>query len=110
VHVAKNIEAAVIVNYTTTGSTAIRTARQRPEGPILCLTQNKSTARRLMLSYGVRAIHVTDVKSFAETVEKAVSYVKEKGYAQKGDQIVLTAGVPFGVSGSTNVLRIANID
>lgn len=110
VHVAKDIEAAVIVNYTTTGSTTIRTARQRPEGPILCLTQNESTARRIMLSYGVRSIHVTDVNSFAETVDKAILLVKENGYAQKGDQIVLTAGVPFGVSGSTNVLRIADVD
>ncbi|MEM9469127.1 MAG: pyruvate kinase [Pseudomonadota bacterium] len=109
-HVAKDIEAAAIVNYTTSGSTTIRTARQRPEGPIICLTQNLSTARRIMLSYGVRALHITDVNNFAETVEKAVWYVKDRGYAQKSNKIVLTAGVPFGVSGTTNVLRIADID
>jgi len=110
VHVARDIGAAVIVNYTTSGSTTIRTARQRPEGPILCLTQNESTARAIMLSYGVRALHITDVKSFAETVEKAVDYVKDRGYAQSGDKIVLTAGVPFGISGTTNVLRIADVE
>ncbi|MAZ75989.1 MAG: pyruvate kinase [Micavibrio sp.] len=110
VHVAKDIEAAAIVNYTTTGSTTLRTARQRPEGPILCLTQNEATARRVMMSYGVRAQHIVDVNNFAETVEKAVSYTKTSGYSQKGDKIVLTAGVPFGVSGTTNVLRIADID
>lgn len=110
VHVAKDIGAAVIVNYTTSGSTTLRTARQRPEGPILCLTQNEATARRVMMSYGVRAQHITDVKNFAETVEKAVNYTKERGYSQSGDKIVLTAGVPFGISGTTNVLRIADID
>jgi pyruvate kinase len=109
-YVAEDIEAAVIVNYTTSGSTALRTARQRPLAPILCLTQNQKTARRLMLSYGVRTIFVNDVSSFAETVERAVGLVVEKGYGQRGDKIVLTAGVPFGVSGTTNVLRIASIE
>lgn len=108
-YVAEDIGAAAIVNYTTSGSTTLRTVRQRPDVPVLCLTQNMQTARRLMLSFGVRTMHITDVNSFAETVERAVSLVKEKGYAQKGDKIVLTAGVPFGVSGTTNVLRIADV-
>lgn len=108
-YVAKDISAACIANYTTSGSTALRTARQRPDVPILCLTQVHEVARRLCLSYGVRTIHVTDVKSFADTVEKAANIVKELGYANKGDKIVLTAGVPFGTVGSTNVLRIEEI-
>lgn len=108
-HVAQDIAAAAIVNYTTSGSTTLRTVRQRPTVPVVCLTQNIATARRLMLSFGVRTIHITDVNSFAETVEKAVGLMLEKGYAQKGDKIVLTAGVPFGVSGTTNVLRIADV-
>jgi pyruvate kinase len=109
VHVAHDIKAAVIVNYTTSGSTTLRTVRQRPDVPIICLTQNLATARRLMLSFGVRTIHVTDVNSFAETVERATGLMVNKGYAQKGDNIVLTAGVPFGISGTTNVLRIAEV-
>lgn len=108
-YVAEDIGAATIVNYTTSGSTALRTARQRPETPILCLTQNVKTARRLMLSYGVRTLEVHGIENFAQTVEIAVKMVKEKGYAQKGDKIVMTAGVPFGVSGTTNVLRIADV-
>lgn len=108
-YVADDIDAACIVNYTTSGSTALRTARQRPVMPVLCLTQNENTARRLMLSYGVRTQLVKEVNSFAETVEVASKMVKELSYAQKGDRIVLTAGVPFGVSGTTNVLRIAEV-
>ncbi len=108
-HVASDIGAAVIVNYTTSGSTTLRTVRQRPDVPVLCLTQNLQTARRLVLSFGVRTLHVTDINSFAETVKCAVKLVKENGFAQTGDKIVLTAGVPFGVSGTTNVLRIAAV-
>jgi len=107
--VAVDVNAAAIVNYTTSGSTALRTVRQRPVVPVLCLTQNIKTLRRLVLSFGVRTIHIEDVKSFAETVTRAVGLVQEKGYASTGDKIVLTAGVPFGVSGTTNVLRIAEV-
>jgi len=109
-HVSHNIRAACIANYTTSGSTTLRTVRQRPEVPILCITQNFPTARRLTLSYGVRPIHVTDVSNFAETVERATGLAKEKGFAQSGQKIVLTAGVPFGTPGSTNVLRVAWVE
>lgn len=109
VMVADDIGAVAIVNYTSSGSTALRTAKQRPDIPILCLTQNKSTARCLTLSYGVRSFHVEDVNNFAETVDRAVGLVKENNYAQKDSKIVLTAGVPFGISGTTNVLRIADV-
>ncbi|MGB1077837.1 MAG: pyruvate kinase, partial [Bdellovibrionales bacterium] len=105
--VAKDIHASCIVNYTTSGSTALRTARQRPAIPIICLSQNIDVTRRLSVSYGVRGVHVTDVNSFAETVEKATLIAKEKKLAKKGDKLVLTAGVPFGTPGSTNVLRVA---
>ncbi len=105
--VARDIRAACIVNYTTSGSTALRTARQRPPRPIMCLTQNLPVARRLSVSYGVRGIHVTDVDSFAETVERAIGLAVEKEMGKPGQSLVLTAGVPFGTPGSTNVLRVA---
>ena len=108
--VARDIKAVCIANYTTSGGTTMRTSRQRPEVPILSLTQNIATARRLTLAYGVEPIHITDVSSFAETVERATKLAAEKGYAKKGERIVLTAGVPFGTPGSTNVLRIAWVE
>jgi pyruvate kinase len=109
-HVAQDIGAAAIVNYTTSGSTTLRTVRQRPNMPVLCLTQNMQTARRLVMSFGVRTLHITDVENFADTVARATALALEKGYASKGDKIVLTAGVPFGISGTTNVLRVATVD
>lgn len=108
--VASDIGAKAIVNYTTSGSTALRTVRQRPDIPILCLSQNESTARRLMLSYGVRSFRVQEVSTFAETVQIATKIAGEQGYAETGERIVLTAGVPFGTPGSTNVLRIAWVE
>ncbi|MBL4589799.1 MAG: pyruvate kinase, partial [Alphaproteobacteria bacterium] len=105
--VAKDINATCIANYTTSGSTALRMARQRPSIPIMCLTQNLDVARRLSVSYGIRGVHVTDVKNFTETVEKATLLAHKKGLAKPGDSLVLTAGVPFGTPGSTNVLRVA---
>lgn len=109
-HVAADINAAVIVTYTTSGSTTLRTVRQRPDAPILCLTPSAQTARRLVLSFGVRTFQIETVDNFGDAVKVALRVVKENGYAQKGDKIVLTAGVPFGVSGTTNILRIAEIE
>ena len=108
--VAKDVKAKCIVNYTTSGLTVLRTVRQRPALPIISLTQNMSVARRLSVSYGVRGIHVTDVDNFADTVAKATIVAKERGFAKKGDKLVLTAGVPFGTPGSTNALRIVWVD
>jgi len=110
VNVARDVHAVCIANYTSSGSTTWRTARQRPEVPILSLTQNLSTARKLTLSYGVHPAHMPLISSFAETVDWATKLAKEKGLAIAGDRIVLTAGVPFGQQGSTNVLRIAQVE
>lgn len=109
-NVARDIHAVCIANYTTSGGTTTRTARQRPDVPILSLTQNLSTARKLTLSYGVHPAHMPVINTFAETVEWATKLAKEKGLAKAGDRIVLTAGVPFGQPGSTNVLRIAPVE
>jgi pyruvate kinase len=109
-YVARSIDAACIVNFTTSGSTALRTARLRPGRPIMCLTQNDSVARRLCLSYGVRPVHVTDVEDTGGAVKRASEVAKAQKLAKKGDRFVLTAGVPFGTPGSTNILRVAWVD
>jgi len=108
--VAHTIRAACVVNYTTSGSTTLRMARQRPAVPIMCLTQNNNVAHRLCLSYGVHAIHVTDVTDTGSAVRKASALAIAQGLAKKGDRLVLTAGVPFGTPGSTNVLRVAWVE
>lgn len=108
--VANQVNAACITNITCSGSTTVRTARQRPSMPILSLTQHITVARRLALMYGVHAVHVGHMENFAEAVQKAIEQSKVQELAKEGQSIVLTAGVPFGSPGSTNVLRVAVVE
>ena len=107
---AMDVDAVAIVNYTTSGSTALRTARHRPTVPTLCLTENETTARQLALSYGVRPVVTMDVDNFDDMVTRASRIARTKEFADKGDRLVITAGVPFGTVGSTNVVRVAKVE
>ena len=108
--VARTINAGAIVTYTTSGSTALRAARERPLVPILALTSRRATARRLAVLWGAHCVTTADVKDFGEMVEKACRVAVEEQLARAGDKLVITAGVPFGTPGATNVLRIAWVD
>jgi len=107
--VALTIGAAAIVTYTTSGSTALRAARERPACPVVVLTPRLATARRLSLAWGLHCEVTDDASNFAEMVQYASRSVKNMGYGSTGDRIVITAGVPFGTPGSTNILRIARL-
>jgi pyruvate kinase len=108
--VAHTVGARAIVTYTTSGSTTLRASRERPDVPILCLTERLDTARRLMLAWGVHPVVTEDVSSFEEMVEKACRIARTVGFATAGDRVVITAGVPFGTPGATNVLRVAWVE
>ncbi len=107
--VAQTVSAAAIVTYTASGSTASRMARERPGAPILTLTNSWNTARRMQILWGTHCIYAEDVTSFGETVETACRIAVGEGLAEKGDRLVITAGVPFGTPGTTNTLRIATV-
>ena len=109
-YVARIMSAKAIVTYTTSGSTALRAARERPGVPIMGISPNLNTARKLALVWGVHCIHTKDASSFKDMVLKAGRLAKKEKFAKKGDSVVITAGVPFGESGATNVLRIASVD
>jgi pyruvate kinase len=108
--VADTIGAAAIVSFTSSGATALRAARERPSAPILALTPNLATARRLALLWGAHCVHLADIKNFNDMVQKAVRTAHREGVAKAGERVVITAGVPFGTPGSTNVLRIAWVE
>ncbi len=108
--VAHTVDARAIVTYTTSGSTTLRASRERPDVPILCLTERVETARRVTLAWGVHPVVTADVSSFEEMVEKACRLAREHGFAKAGDRVVITAGVPFGTPGATNVLRLAWVE
>jgi pyruvate kinase len=108
--VAHTVGAAAICSYTSSGATALRAARERPDVPLLVLTANLQTARRLALLWGAHCVHTSDVSNFADMVRKATSIARDQGFAEPGQRIVITAGVPFGTPGATNVLRIAWVE
>ncbi|CAA7623296.1 Pyruvate kinase [Candidatus Terasakiella magnetica] len=108
--VAHTLRAAAIVTFTSSGSTTLRAARERPEQPILSVTADIEVARQMALVWGAHSIMAKDVRSFTEMVQKAVHFAKSEGFANVGDRVVITAGVPFGFSGTTNILRVAEIE
>lgn len=105
--VANTIDAAAIVTFSSSGSTTLRAARERPEKPILGSTPHEFIARRMVLVWGVHSKIMPDVKDMAEMVKTACTAAREEGFAQPGQRLVITAGVPFGTPGATNTLRIA---
>ena len=105
--VATTMRAAAIVTYTTTGSTALRAARERPDRPILGLITRESTARRLALLWGLHPKLCGDITDIDDMVEQACQSALDIGLARPGSSLVITAGMPFGTPGATNLLRIA---
>ncbi len=108
--VAGTLSAAAIVTFTTSGSTTLRAARERPPVPILCLTPDLGTARRLALAWGIHGVHTSDVTDVDEMVAAACWCAVEQGFAAPGQRLVITAGMPFGTPGRTNLLRVAWIE
>jgi pyruvate kinase len=108
--IAHTVGAAAILSYTTSGATALRMARERADRPILALTSNLRTARRLAIAWGLHCVHTHDVRNFNEMVQHATSAARREGFADKGQRVVITAGVPFGTPGATNVLRVAWVE
>jgi pyruvate kinase len=106
---AHTLGAAAIVTYTNTGSTTLRAARERPDVHILCLTPNLDTARRMTLTWGVHPVQTEDAHNFADMVARAVRVARQQKLAKPGQRLVITAGVPFGTPGATNILRIAYV-
>jgi pyruvate kinase len=107
--VAHTIGAAAIVTYTTTGSTTLRAARERPDVPVIGATAVYGTARRMAVVWGVHAAETPEVHSMTEMVTRACRLAATEGFAKPGDSIVITAGTPFGTPGQTNALRIAQV-
>ena len=97
---------AAIVCATHSGATSLRVARERAEAPILSLTPQRAAARRLVLAWGVHSLHVSEVTEFNEVRMLAGDLVRREGFGQPGDPYVAIAGVPFGQSGTTNLMHI----
>lgn len=99
-----------MVAYTSSGSSALRMARERPRAPIIGMTPKPETARRLALVWGANPVVCNDVTGVDDMSERAIATAKKLSFARPGQTIVIAAGMPFGTPGSTNLLRIAQID
>jgi pyruvate kinase len=108
--VAETLPVAATVAYTSSGATALRVAHERPRAPILSMSPIRETARRLSLVWGVHSIQAADVTTTEEMVMHSLETSKRSGFGEPGQALLIVAGTPFGVSGSTNLLRIAWIE
>jgi pyruvate kinase len=108
--IAETTDIKAICCFTQSGTTALLTARERPRVPIIAMTSLRETARRLALSWGTHCIMTGELERFKQAVVNAARAAQDAGYAGAADQIVVTAGVPFNVPGTTNILRVAPCD
>jgi len=105
--IAETTDVKAICCYTQSGTTALLTARERPRVPIIAMTSEIGTSRRLALSWGTNCVRSGPKERFKEAVVSAVRAALSQGFAEENDQVVVTAGVPFNIPGTTNILRVA---
>ena len=108
-HVADVLPLAATFTYTESGFSAFRSARERPEAPLIGCTPHIRTARRLALVWGVHAVISRPMSSVEEMVDNAIRICIAEGYGELGEIIAITAGMPFGRAGTTNMLRLTRL-
>ncbi len=108
--IAESTDIKAICCFTESGTTAVKVARERPQVPIIALSSSVATLRRLCLVWGVICVATGPIDRFKSAVVSAARAVRDMGLGTPADQIVVTAGVPFNVPGTTNILRVAPCD
>lgn len=107
--VARDLEAAAIVAATTSGATARALSKYRPKTKILAVTPCEKTVRKMALSWGVEPLLIPDFTSTDDLVNESLDLLVQAGMLEEGDLTVVTAGVPVGLAGSTNLLKVQTI-
>jgi pyruvate kinase len=105
--IAETLDLAAIICWTFSGSTALRVARERPKPPIVAISPNLSTGRRLSLVWGIHCVVAEDAHDQDDMVERACRVAFKDGFARAGQRVIIVAGVPLGTPGATNMVRIA---
>lgn len=108
-HVTTVMPLAATFTYTESGFSSFRAARERPEAPVIGCTPNRETARRLALVWGVHAVIHEVMSSIDEMVNMAINITLDEGFGEMGEIIAITAGMPFGRTGTTNLLRLTRL-
>jgi pyruvate kinase len=104
--IADTLDLAAVVCWTSSGATGLRVARERPKPPIVAISPNLSTGRKLSLVWGVHCVVAQDARDQDDMVERACRIAFRDGFAKSGQRVIIVAGVPLGTPGATNMLRI----
>lgn len=107
--IAETLQLSAIVCYTSSGTTGLRAARERPQVPVIALSPVIQTARRLSVVWGLHSVVTSDATDLDDMVNRACRIVATEGFGKPGDRVIISAGVPLGTPGATNMLRIAYI-
>jgi pyruvate kinase len=105
--IAETLDLAAIICWTSSGSTGLRVARERPGVPIVAISPKVAAGRRLSLVWGIHCIIADDAHDLDDMVERACRLAFKDGIAKAGQRVIIVAGVPLGTPGATNMLRIA---
>ena len=108
-HIADTLDLAAVVCWTSSGSTGLRMARERPRSPIVALSPKMATGRRLAVVWGVHCVVTEDAHDQDDMVDRACRIAFKEGFAKAGQRVIVVAGVPLGTPGATNMLRIAYV-
>jgi pyruvate kinase len=109
-YTADSLGAVAIVAFTQSGSTARRVSKYRPRVPILAITPSNFVSGRLLLHWGVYPFQIGAVSTVDELFSTGAKLAKDVGLVKPGDLIVITGGVPIGVAGATNLLKVEKIE
>ena len=107
--IAETLNLSAIICWTFSGSTALRVARERPLSPVIAISPNLSTARRLSVCWGVHPIVAEDARDQDDMVSRAGQIAFRDGFVRAGQRVIIVAGVPLGIPGTTNMVRIASV-
>jgi len=107
--IADTLDLAAVICWTSSGSTGLRVARERPKPPIVALSPNIATGRRLSVVWGVHCVITEDAHDQDDMVDRASRIAFREGFAKAGQRVIIVAGVPLGTPGATNMLRIAYV-
>ena len=108
--IAETTDISAICAFTSSGTTVSLVARERPRVPIIAMSSETVTLRRLCLTWGAHCVQTPPLERFKQAVVNAAKAARDFGFADETNQIVVMAGVPFNVPGTTNILRIAPCD
>src|SRR5437763_2473936 len=107
--IAETLELSAIVCWTSSGATGLRVARERPRPPIVAISPNLLTGRKLSLVWGVHCVVAEDAHDQDDMVDRAGTIAFRDGFANAGQRVIIVAGVPLRIPGTTNMLRIGTV-